>query len=248
MRIQDEARRVRVVLLDIEGTTTPIDFVTKRLFPFASEGLESFLREHAREAEIQSVLRELQAQYQRDQTEGLRPPPWPQKDAQDQITASVAYLQWLIARDSKCTPLKNLQGKIWQEGYAKGELKGEVYDDVPRAMTRWKEQGRDIAIYSSGSVLAQQLLFTSTRYGDLTRHISNFFDTQTGLKAESTSYMKIAASMGHTPAAFLFISDAEKEVAAAQSAGMRTGLCVRDAATNLQLPDSITTFDDVFPQ
>jgi enolase-phosphatase E1 len=248
VRIEDEARLIRVVLLDIEGTTTPIDFVTKRLFPYASERLVPFLRDHVRELEVQSVLRDLQAQHERDQTGGLQPPPWLQEDSQDQITPSVAYLQWLVTRDSKCTPLKSLQGNIWREGYAKGELKGEVYDDVPQAMARWKEQGRDIAIYSSGSVLAQQLLFTTTRYGDLTRHISNFFDTQTGPKAESSSYRKIAAAIGQEPAAVLFLSDAQKEVAAARSAGLRTGLCVRDVKTNSQQAGSITTFDDVFPQ
>jgi enolase-phosphatase E1 len=246
VRIEDKPGRIRAILLDIEGTTTPIDFVTKTLFPYASERVEPFLREHGYELEIKSVIRDLQAQHERDARDGLVPPAWRQNDPEVQIASGVAYLQWLIERDSKITPLKSLQGKIWQEGYARGELKGEVYEDVPRAMMRWKEQGRDIAIYSSGSVLAQQLLFGTTRYGDLSRHISGFFDTQTGSKAESSSYTKIATALGHEPATVLFLSDAGKEIAAARSAGMQTALCVRDAKADS--PIAVLTFDAVFPE
>lgn len=247
MRIADEERRIRVILLDIEGTTTPIDFVTKTLFPYASAKVEGYLHERVGDPEIQRLIRELRTQRDADEKAGLQPPSWAVSDVEQEMAPAVAYLRWLMARDSKCTPLKILQGKVWQDGYTRGELHGEVYKDVPRAMARWKEQGRRIAIYSSGSVLAQQLLFGTTAYGDLTRHISAFFDTQTGAKTESGSYTKIAAALGQEPASVLFLSDARKEIEVAQTAGMRTGLCIRQPGAELGIADAVFTFDDVLP-
>jgi len=247
VRIDDEARRIRVILLDIEGTTTPIDFVTKTLFPYASERLSVFLHAHGREPETLALMCDLQAQHERDETAGLLPPPWRENSAEDRLASGSAYLEWLVARDSKCTPLKSLQGKIWQEGYVRGELHGEVYDDVPRAMERWREQGRQIAIYSSGSVLAQRLLLQSTGYGDLTRHIRAFFDTRTGPKTAADSYTEIAAALQHAATDMLFVSDAPKEIEAAHSIGMRTALCIRQPQTDLAPGKAIFTFDEVFP-
>src|SRR5438552_12400923 len=37
--------QIRIILLDIEGTTTPVDFVYQTLFPYATRMLESFLRD-----------------------------------------------------------------------------------------------------------------------------------------------------------------------------------------------------------
>jgi len=240
--------KISVILLDIEGTTTPIDFVSQTLFPYASRKLEVFLREHMQEPEIRSLLSELRAQHRRDEQQGLQPPPWQEETEEARLQSCVDYLGWLIARDSKCSPLKALQGKIWQEGYARGELRGEVYEDVPRAFTRWRQQGREISIYSSGSVLAQRLLFQTTKFGDLTRHIASYFDTQTGAKNEVASYRKIAVSLGRAPAEVFFLSDAVKEVDAAQSAGMRAALCVRDPQPpNPGSFSLIHSFDELFP-
>ena len=240
--------KISVILLDIEGTTTPIDFVSQTLFPYASRKLEVFLREHMQEPEIRSLLGELRAQHRRDEQQGLQPPPWQAETEETQFNSTVDYLRWLIARDSKCTPLKALQGKIWQEGYARGELRGEDYEDVPRAFTRWRQQGREIAIYSSGSVLAQRLLFQTTKFGDLTQYISGFFDTQTGAKNEVASYRKIAVSLGRAPQKVLFLSDSEREVDAALSAGMRAALCVRDPQPpNPASFSLIHSFDELFP-
>src|SRR5262249_10971590 len=239
-------RLIRVVLLDIEGTTTPIDFTIKTLFPYASARVEGFLLEHAHEPATEELIAALQAQHEADASPGLQPPTFRASDAEQALASAVAYLLWLINRDSKCTTLKTLQGKIWEQGYARGELRGEVYPDVPRAMRRWKEQGRNIAIYSSGSVLAQQLLFKTTSHGDLTRYISGFFDTRTGPKAEATSYTKIAASLGEAPGDILFLSDAKKEVDAARSARMKAVLCVRQAEAAVP-SDTVFTFDEVLP-
>jgi enolase-phosphatase E1 len=155
-----------------------------------------------------------------------------------------------MARDSKCTPLKALQGKIWQLGYANGELHGEVYADVPPAFARWRRQGREICIYSSGSVLAQQLLFRSTAPGDLTAHISAFYDTAIGPKTESESYRRIVESRRRAASEVLFISDTIKEIKAARLAGLHATLCVREPrGTNDDSGNgTIRTFDEIMPE
>jgi enolase-phosphatase E1 len=241
--------QVRVVLLDIEGTTTPIDFVYKTLFPYAGRKVGCFLRDHVGEPEIHSLVRDLREQHDTDQAQGLEPPPWRDDDAQTRTISFVEYVRWLIAKDSKCTPLKSLQGRIWREGFDAGELHGEVYADVPRALARWRKQGREVCIYSSGSVLAQQMLFQTVATGDLTRHIAAFFDTQTGIKTSAESYRKIAASRGHEPREFLFLSDAPTEIEAAQAGGMHAALCDRTASPSASpgARQIVHSFDEVFP-
>ena len=247
MFLLDESQ-IRVILLDIEGTTTPIDFVYKTLFPFASRKLESFLREHVQDSEIQSLIEGLRSQHAVDERSGLQPPGWKDEPEEDRLRSSVTYGQWLIARDSKCTPLKSLQGKIWQQGFASGELRGEVFPDVPVAFERWRRREKIIGIYSSGSVLAQQLLFRTTASGDLTSFISAFFDTHVGAKTEQESYKKIAASLSIAPQHFLFISDAAREIEAAQSAGMQALLCERDGrASSSPTERVIRSFESILP-
>ena len=247
MPLFDEAQ-VRVILLDIEGTTTPIDFVTKTLFPYAGRKLEAFLSENAGDTEVRALIVELRAQREADERNGLKPPGWGNDSEEERLHSSVAYCQWLIARDSKCTPLKALQGKIWQQGYASRELRGEVYPDVPAAFERWNRQGKKICIYSSGSVLAQQLLFGSVATEDLTPYVAAFFDTQIGAKAEAESYRKIAAHVRCNPRQFLFLSDAPKEIVAARAAGMQALLCQREPSPNAEavLAGAIHDFNEVF--
>jgi enolase-phosphatase E1 len=130
-------------------------------------------------------------------------------------------------RDRKLTALKSLQGKIWAEGYAAGRLRGQVYDDVPRALARWTAASRRVAIFSSGSVLAQRLLFGHSDHGDLTAYLSAYFDTTTGPKADQESYRRIAAALGEPERAGLFVSDVVAELDAARAAGLATALAVR---------------------
>ena len=244
----DESQ-IRIILLDIEGTTTPINFVYQTLFPYASRKLKSFLQEHAQDPEIQSSIQELRGQREADERNGLEPPAWQDHPEEARLRSSVAFGQWLIARDSKCTPLKTLQGKIWQHGFTSGELRGEVYPDVPLAFERWRKQKRKICIYSSGSVLAQQNLFRTTASGDLTPYITAFFDTCVGAKSEVESYKRIATSLSYEPKQFLFISDAPKEVEAARSAGMQAILCERDpeSSPSRRQSDAIHSFDGLIP-
>jgi enolase-phosphatase E1 len=246
---QIDATLVRVILLDIEGTTTPVEFVYQTLFPYASRKLEPFLREHSQEEEVRSLIQELRAQHDVDVSSGPEPPEWMDHPDEARLRSIVAYGQWLIARDSKCRPLKSVQGKIWQQGYAREELRGEVFPDVPIAFERWRRQKKMIYVYSSGSVLAQQNLFRTTASGDLTSYISAFFDTSVGGKTEPQSYEKIATSLSSAPQHFLFISDAVKEIEAARSVGMRALLCEREsrAPSLAAKSDLICSFDSVFP-
>ncbi len=243
-----DASQIRVILLDIEGTTTPVEFVFQTLFPYASRKLETFLRAHAQDPEIQILIQELRAQQGADERNGLNPPAWMDSPEEARLRTCVAYGQWLIVRDSKCPPLKTLQGKIWQEGFASGELRGEIFPDVPVAFERWRRQKKIICMYSSGSVLAQQNLFRTTASGDLTSYISEFFDTRVGAKADGESYKKIADSLSFAPDQFLFISDAVKEIEAARSVGMQTVLCERDGpASSSPMELVIRSFQSILP-
>ena len=208
---------VRAILLDIEGTTTPVDFVYQVLFPYARRSVEKFLEEYPDAAS--SDLELLRSEHARDVAGGAHPPPW---------TDPVPYLHWLMDQDRKSTGLKSLQGKIWEEGYRSGELRGEVYPDVLPAFESWRQQGMKICIYSSGSVLAQKLLFSRSTAGDLTPFIDEHFDTTTGPKKETESYREIAKALSLDPPAIVFFSDVVAELDAAREAGMHTGLCVRD--------------------
>ena len=212
---------MRAILLDIEGTTTPIDFVHKTLFPFARERMLDFVRENF--AAIRNEIEALGVEHQQDVARGEAPPEFDEKS----IESIAAYLRFLIDSDRKSTPLKSIQGKIWQAGYESGELKGEVYNDVLPAFERWKQAGKTIAIFSSGSVLAQKLIFGYSTAGDLTKYISAYFDTTTGAKREVGSYCKIAETLGFAPPEILFISDVTAELEAAQKAGMQVKLSIR---------------------
>jgi enolase-phosphatase E1 len=216
---------VRVILLDIEGTTTPIAFVHARLFSYARERLDRYLERHESDHTVRDVVRRLASERAEEHAAGA--PPW--RDAPPaELRASVAaYAHWLMDHDRKSPGLKLLQGVIWEQGYQAGELRGEVFEDVPRAIARWRQRGVTVAIYSSGSELAQRRLFESTPAGDLTSSIAGFFDTAVGPKMQPDSYRHIAASLGVPTAAVLFVSDVTAELAAARDAGCETRLCIR---------------------
>ncbi len=240
---------VRAFLLDIEGTTTPVDFVSRTLFPYARQRLQEFLRRLAREPGVREDISSLRKQREADAAEKLEPPPWLEGSPDAELSSAINYARWLMDRDSKCTALKSLQGKIWREGYRKGELRGEVYPDVPLAFARWSRQDKRICIFSSGSVLAQRVLFSTTTAGDLTRFIDAYFDTTTGAKSDPQSYLRIAGSLALAAREILFISDVVKELDAARQAGMQTLLCVRtelpkESETKHRL---IRSFDEVSP-
>jgi enolase-phosphatase E1 len=240
----DLERGVRAFLLDVEGTTTPVAFVYDVLFPYARRELAGFLRAHARDPEVGDALRRLREGHRSDVEGGLAPPSWP---AEDEIGPAVAYLEWLMDGDRKSTALKALQGLVWQEGFRRGELSGQVYPDVPPALARWRRQGRSAFIYSSGSVLAQRLIFSRTDAGDLTPLLRGYFDTTTGPKKDSGSYRRIAAEIGLAPGEVLFVSDSAAEVEAALGAGLRAALCARDGTTAFTGAPVVRSFDVLAP-
>jgi len=223
----------RLYLLDVEGTVAPISLVTEVLFPYARERLSAFLSEHAADASVQGDLA-LLAVENRGESDSNCPQilgaPGPSVGTWDNTNRSqadaLAYLNWLMDHDRKSTALKSLQGKIWKAGFESGELKGMLFADVPAALTRWSAEGR-VAIYSSGSVEAQGLLFRHSNYGDLTPLIAAYFDTRTGPKTLPASYAAIAATMNVEPGEVLFFSDVVRELDAAREAGFRTRLVVR---------------------
>lgn len=232
---------ITTLLLDIEGTTTPVDFVFKVLFPYARDRVADFLATHGTDSEVQADLELLRQEYAQETAAEV--PDWAGEDA----IAAVPYIHWLIDSDRKSTGLKSLQGKIWQQGYASGEIKGQLFADVVPAFQRWQAAGLAIAIFSSGSVQAQQLLFGYSEAGDLSTYLSGYFDTRTGPKREATSYTAIAAQLGQAPEQILFVSDIPAELEAAAAAGFQTRLSVRPGNASVEIGDwlPIHTFDAI---
>jgi enolase-phosphatase E1 len=201
------AGSIRAVLLDIEGTTTDVRFVHDTLFGVARRDLPAYVAAHPNEPEVRCAREAVAAEQGR-----------PAGDVTADALAA-ALLAW-IDEDRKETSLKALQGKIWREAYASGGLRSHVYPDVEPALRRWRAAGLTVAIFSSGSVEAQKLLFRHTAAGDLTGHLAAYFDTTTGPKREPESYRRIAGALGLPPGAVLFLSDIVAELDAAAAAGM----------------------------
>ncbi len=222
MTIALRDRGVAAVLLDIEGTTTPLAFVHGTLFPFARAHMSGFLREQWDTPDLRVVEAALEQEHAGDVDAGSQPPPW---NATRESTE--AYAMWLMDRDRKSPGLKTLQGWIWARGYRAGLLKSELFPDTARAIRRWRAADVDVAIYSSGSALAQRLLFGNTPEGDLTPLLTAFFDTAVGAKQSPESYARIAAALGHAPNALMFVSDVGAELQAAKSAGLQVALSIR---------------------
>lgn len=202
---------IDVVLLDIEGTTTPIDFVFGTLFPYSSRELPSFLSDYSDREDVRADLQRLETEYLADGDKN--------KPILDMKTDHIAYLRWLISVDRKSPALKSIQGKIWEYGFRSGALKGVLFEDVPASFDHWFATGKRIAIYSSGSVLAQKLLFSNSTFGDLSELIAAYFDTGVGHKQEAESYRNIAKALQAAPGTILFISDVAAELRAAKQAG-----------------------------
>lgn len=195
------------VLLDIEGTTTPIRYVHGVLFPYARARMAELVRARADEPEVAHALAEV----------GRLAP------GADPLAT---LLGWMDA-DSKVAPLKTLQGVLWRGGYEAGDLRGEVYPDVPPCLRRWAESGVRLFVYSSGSEEAQRLIFGHSSAGDLAALFGGFFDTRVGPKREPESYRTIARASVSPPAEMLFLSDIDAELDAAAAAGLRVCQLVR---------------------
>lgn len=204
---------IKAILTDIEGTTSAVSFVFEVLFPYAAEHLPDFVLRHADEPQVAEQLAAVRAE---------------SGEAQADTQRLVEILLGWIAADRKATPLKALQGMVWAEGYRAGQLKGHVYPDAVEALKRWKQEGYELYVYSSGSIQAQRLIFGCSEAGDLTPLFSGYFDTTSGPKREVASYRNIAQAIGRPAEQILFLSDIVEELDAAQQAGMQTVGLARD--------------------
>lgn len=215
---------IQAILTDIEGTTSSIRFVHDVLFPYAKAHIPAYVREHhARLGDIFADIRTLSGHEDLD------------------IEGVIETLLTWISEDKKATPLKALQGQVWEDGYKTGAFQGHIYKDAASALKAWHDQGLKLYVYSSGSVPAQKLLYGYSLKGDLTPLFSGYFDTTTGPKLESASYKAIGEALNLSPDAILFLSDHEGEIAAAKAAGMQTQWVCRDQAQ----AGAVTSFAEI---
>lgn len=206
---------MKYILTDVEGTTTSISFVHETLFPYAHENLKRFVAANLNKADVQDILNQTKKTALEED----------KKELNDDEACDL-LLHW-IKTDRKHSALKNLQGLIWEEGYASGEIKGHIYKDVPVVLKTWKDAGLTLGVYSSGSVKAQHLIFEFSTEGNLRPYFSNHFDTAVGHKRETASYSNIANLLKLDPVDILFLSDIKEELDAARTAGMKTIQLVR---------------------
>ncbi|MDT8388415.1 MAG: acireductone synthase [Thiogranum sp.] len=217
---------ISAIVTDIEGTTSSLSFVKDVLFPYARDHMAEFVTANADDPRIAALIDDVREQA---------------GEALSQDAAIARLIEW-IDQDKKITPLKALQGLLWEQGYRNGDFSGHVYPDAEQQLHAWHARGIQLYVYSSGSVHAQKLLFGHTEYGDLNELFAGYFDTRIGAKADPESYRRIAAELQLEPDVILFLSDIEAELDAARSAGMHTVWLVRegevaDAAGHRQVQD-----------
>ena len=214
---------IQAILTDIEGTTTSLSFVKDVLFPYAYEHMQSFVVENRTNPAVAKLIDDVRYEVNNPVLS---------------LSGAIEQLKQWIRDDKKITPLKAIQGLMWQQGYANGDFTGHVYPDAVAGLQAWHAQGLQLYVYSSGSVQAQQLLFGYSDAGDLTPLFSGYFDTQVGHKREIGAYQHIAQAIGIAPEKILFLSDIREELDAAQQAGMQTCALVREnqATEGLQHP------------
>jgi len=224
---------MKYILMDVEGTTTSISFVHDVLFPYSTERLKTYIESHLTDPNIQEVLLKTQSTVREEEDLNFN---------KDQLIDKL--LEW-IRIDRKHSALKKLQGLIWHEGYAAGEIKGHVYEDVPAALKSWKEKGLELGIYSSGSVDAQRSLFGHSIFGDLNSFFSHNFDTAVGGKREVQSYRNILETLKLNPEDVLFLSDITEELDAAKAAGINTLQLIRSEAVSNSSHKQVKNFTEI---
>lgn len=216
---------IKAIITDIEGTTSSISFVKDVLFPYATQKLPEYIRQHHDDPAVQEQL------YATAGLSGI--------DAGDTEALIQQLLQW-IREDKKITPLKALQGLVWQYGYEQGAYKAHIYPDAAQQLKRWHAQGIQLYVYSSGSIHAQKLFFQHSEAGDLTPLFRGYFDTTSGPKQEAVSYRKIAKAIGLPANELLFLSDIEGELKAAKEAGLQTCWLVREKDSPHRVSELVT--------
>lgn len=230
-----------VLLFDIEGTTSSISFVHDVLFPFARSRASEFLAKQWQNPDVLALGRKIIAEAE---GMGLHPTTNGSEAGPARAFEAVCHL---MDRDAKVTGLKHLQGLIWKQGFESGVIQSHVYPDLPDALSRFRDSGLRLFIYSSGSIQAQKLYFAHTTVGNLLPNFEGHFDTTIGVKVEAGSYTSIAQSIGVHPSAICFFSDAVKEIAAARESGLQTVWVVRPGNASAEKPegDFIHSFEEI---
>lgn len=231
------ANNIHYIVIDIEGTTTAIDFVHKTLFPYAKKHLANFLQQ-PQPTELQTAIETALTQ--------VKETILAEATATDTSLGScIKHLNYWIETDRKHPALKTIQGMIWRSGYENGDFKGHIYDDVLPALTRWHAQGIQLGIYSSGSVAAQKLLFGNLPQGNINYLFAHNFDTKVGHKQDATSYQNIATQLHIAPQNILFLSDVEAELHAANQAMMQTIQLVRQSTIPSKHFPTVADFSEI---
>lgn len=220
----------KLYLFDIEGTTTDINFVHQVLFPYSYEKMEPFILSNQSHPLVKKIIEGVQQTVEEENQKKIS------------LKEVIEQLKNWIKQDRKHPSLKEIQGLIWDEGYAKEEFKGHLYPDVKPFFQRALNTGRKIGIYSSGSVHAQKLIFGHSVEGDLTQMISFFFDTKVGGKREESSYRNIALLTDLAPSEIHFFSDIPEELEAAQTSGFKVTQLLRPGTKSSKF-EGIESFD-----
>ncbi len=223
---------IRLIVVDIEGTTTSVSFVFDVLFPYFRENI-SLLKTRLSEPEIAAIVQQVKDIVKSETRTELS----------DQ--EAIAQLHQWSVEDRKIAPLKAAQGILWEEGFKKEDFQGHIYEDVPRNLKKWQQQGIQLGVYSSGSAHAQKLLFGYSQFGDLTPYFNWNFDLKIGSKKEAASYQAIAQQTGFAPAEILFLSDVKAELDAAQAADLQTIQLVRPGTSPTEGHPQVNNFDEI---
>lgn len=212
---------VRAILMDLEGAAVPMTFMTETLTPLASKQLGGYIAQHASDPEVEDALEEagrLMGGFSLKLEE-----------------AEALLLRWM-KQGRKATPLKIIQGLIWQEGYKTGSIKGELYPDVADCLKTWASAGLRLFVYSSNSELAQKVMLSHTPSGDLTALFEGFFDTSFGQKIEPASYRAVCERLDLPCESVLVLSESEEELETARSAGLATIRIAREGQVDSRHP------------
>ena len=224
--------QIKYILSDIEGTTSSISFVVDELFPYFREHIQ-VLPKMAMVSEVKESFAQVIKLVKEEEGKSIT--------TTEEV---IAYLDKWSREDRKVTPLKTLQGFVWKKAYEEGDIKGHVYDDVPTCFNKWRANGLKIGIFSSGSIHAQKLLFQYSCFGDLSKHLSNYFDTNTGAKRDSETYKTIAEILDLEPQQILFLSDIREELVAADEIGYQTMQLVRPGSSP-SWDKSVSSFNEI---
>ena len=217
------------LLLDIEGTTCAVSFVSDVLFPFAKNEMSHYIKQHWDRIPHNKSIQDAKEEWLDDQSpESIQIKQQVEKGEIEETAGLVQYLKHLISIDKKSTALKDLQGKIWEHGYNNGQLKSQLFPEAAECLRQWHRQGLTLSVYSSGSIQAQMLLYRHSPAGDLEELFSHWFDTHTGPKKSTDSYTTIAEQLNSSPNKIWFVSDNGAECDSARSAGMHTLFSLRD--------------------